>query len=185
LLDYMFIGNGATLRAGDYCDPKLEVEVAFRLRAPLAGEHVTVEEVLNATASVTAAAELIDARSFRVDPHDHVSRTVRDTIADNAANAGIVVGDVNLSPDAIDRRWIGAIMTRNGEVEETGLAAGVLGDPVLGIVWLARRFARYGMRLDAGQTILAGSFTRPVTCRAGDQFHIEFGALGQLNLAFE
>ena len=184
LLDYMFIPNGTALNAADFCDPKLEVELAFVLKSGLAGDHVTAADVLAATDYVVAAAELIDARSHRVDPVDRVSRTVRDTISDNAANAGIVVGDVHLAPTDGDLRWVGAILNRNGEVEETGLAAGVLGDPVQGIVWLARRFARYGMVLEPGQVILAGSFTRPVGCRAGDSFHIEFGPLGNLNLSF-
>jgi 2-oxo-hept-3-ene-1,7-dioate hydratase len=69
-------------------------------------------------------------------------------------------------------------------VEETGLAAGVLDDPVQGVVWLARRLARYGVTLIEGETILAGSFTRPVDCRAGDEFEVDFGDLGVVRLAF-
>ncbi len=124
------------------------------------------------------------ANGRRVDPHDGVARGIVDTVADNAANAGIVVGDVHVDPRATDLRWIGAILKRNGEVEETGLAAGVLDDPVAGIVWLARRFAPYGIALEPGQVVLAGSFTRPVTCRAGDVFDIDFGPLGRIALSF-
>jgi 2-oxo-hept-3-ene-1,7-dioate hydratase len=184
LLDYMVIPSGTTLRAADYVDPKIEVEVAFVLGARLVGADVTTDDVLAATAAVVPALELIDARSHRRDPDDGVTRTVRDTISDNAANAGIVTGGVAMSPRELDLRWVGAICQRNGEVEETGLAAGVLDDPVQGVVWLARKFAPYGIALEAGQTVLAGSFTRPVDCRAGDQFHVDFGALGVIELAF-
>ena len=119
--------------------------------------------VLAATDHIVAALELIDARSHRVDPHDGVARTVRDTISDNAADAGIVVGPHRLRPGERDLRWIGAICKRNGIVEETGLAAGVLDDPVQGVVWLAPS-GPLRRDLAAGETILAGSFTRPVDC---------------------
>jgi 2-oxo-hept-3-ene-1,7-dioate hydratase len=134
------------------------------------------------------ALELIDARSYRVHPADGRTRTVRDTIADNAADAGIVVGTERIAPaDAAAGalRWAGAICKRNGTVEETGLGAGVLDDPVQGVVWLANRLHGLGIPLAAGETILAGSFTRPIDCRPGDRFHADFGPLGALTLAVE
>ena len=127
LLDYMFIPTGATISAGDYVDPKLEVELAFVLKAPLGSVDVTAEDVHEATDYVVAALELIDARTYRIDPDDGIARTVVDTIADNAANAGIVVGEVKVGVADVDLRWVPAIMKRNGIVEETGVAAGVQG----------------------------------------------------------
>ncbi|MEL6891151.1 MAG: 2-oxo-hepta-3-ene-1,7-dioic acid hydratase [Actinomycetota bacterium] len=181
LLDHMFIPNGGSFAASEHLDPKLEVELAFVLRETIDSDDPSPDDVYDATDHVVAALELIDARSHRVHPVDGVTRTVRDTISDNAANSGIVVGDVRL--DAADARggrlrWAGAICTRNGTVEETGVAAGVLGDPVLGVVWLARRLHGLGIPLMAGETILAGSFTRPVDCRAGDHFEVDFGTPG-------
>ena len=184
LLDYMFIDNGAQLTAAEFLDPKLEVEIAFVLGRRLFGDNVTVTDVLAATDYVMPAAELIDARSYRTDPDDGVTRTVCDTISDNAANAAIITGATRVKAHAFDLRWVGAIMKRNGVVEETGLGAGVLDDPVLGIVWLARKLAPYGVALEAGETILAGSFTRPVACRAGDEFHIDYGPFGELTCGF-
>jgi 2-oxo-hept-3-ene-1,7-dioate hydratase len=183
LLDYMFVPDGATLEAASYVDPKIEVELAFVLGSPL-GADVDADAVLAATDHIVPTLELIDARSYRVDPDDGVARTVRDTISDNAADAGVVVGSRHFSPGDRDLRWVGAICKRNGTVEETGLAAGVLDDPVQGVVWLARRLARYGVTLIEGETILAGSFTRPVDCRAGDEFEVDFGDLGVVRLAF-
>jgi 2-oxo-hept-3-ene-1,7-dioate hydratase len=113
---------------------------------------------------------------------------VLDTISDNAADAGIVVGTERMSvadARAGRLRWAGAICSRNGVVEETGLGAGVLNDPVMGIVWLANRLAGIGIPLDAGETILAGSFTRPIDCRAGDRFEVDFGDLGVITLDFD
>ncbi len=192
LFDYMFIPNGGSLAVANHVDPKIEVELAFVLKNDLTGADVTADDVYDATDHVVAALELIDARSYRVHPDDGVSRTVRDTIADNAANAGIVVGDVKVPVDEVrngELRWAGAICSRNGVVEETGVAAGVLGDPVQGIVWLARRLHGLGIPLQVGETVLAGSFTRPLDCRIGDEFHVDFASpaldLGVITLSVE
>lgn len=189
LLDYMFLPSGSSIAVADYLDPKIEVEFAFVLSSDLVphdlGRDLTPDDVYAATDHVVPALELIDARSHRKHPDDGRTRTVRDTISDNAANAGIVVGTEHVSVDSArngDLRWAGAICSRNGVVEETGLGAGVLDDPVMGIVWLANRLQWLGITLVAGETILAGSFTRPVDCRAGDHFSVDFGYLGVLEL---
>lgn len=184
LLDDMLIRNGGTAPAANYIDPRIEVEIAFVLKRELAGENLSIEEVLDATDYVLPSMELIAARSHRVDPETGYTRTVVDTISDNAANAGIIVGDRHISPADIDLRWSGAILYRNGIVEETGLGAGILDHPANGIIWLAKRFAPHGISLKAGEYILSGSFTRPVMVRAGDHFLADFGALGTVEVSF-
>ena len=186
LLDDMFIASGATISAARYVDPKIEVEFAFVLSETLDRGDLCADDVYAATDHIVPALELIDARSYRVHPVDGRTRTVRDTIADNAADAGIVLGAGRVSPSraaAGALRWAGAICRRNGSVEETGLGAGVLDDPVMGVVWLANRLHHLGIPLAAGETVLAGSFTRPVDCRAGDHFEVDFGDLGVIELS--
>jgi 2-oxo-hept-3-ene-1,7-dioate hydratase len=184
LLDDMFFDDGSTIEAGQFTDPRIEVELAFVLKDRLEGEQITLIDVLNATDYVMPALEIIAARSFRVDPETGATRTVLDTVSDNAANAGIVVGGRPMRPQDVDMRWAGALLYRNGVIEETGLAAGVLNHPGNGLVWLARRFAPHGIALEAGQLILAGSFTRPVAISAGDTFHADYGALGSISCHF-
>lgn len=185
LLDHMFMESGGSIRAADHLDPKIEVELAFVLGADLDRPDPTREDVLHATDHVVPALELIDARSYRVHPVDGRPRTVHDTISDNAANSGIVTGGLRVAPDRVDLAWVGAILERNDVVEETGLAAGVLGDPALGVVWLARRLFSLGIPLVAGETILAGSFTRPLDCRPGDRFVADYGELGRITFDIE
>ena len=72
----------------------------------------------------------------------------------------------------------GAIVARDDEVEETGLGAGVLNDPVAGIVWLTERLALYGQTIEAGQVVLAGSFIRPIECPPGSKIAADFGPRG-------
>ena len=91
----------------------------------------------------------------------------------------------NHDPSAIDLRWTGAICSRNGEVEETGLGAGVLNDPVMGIVWLSKRLGDYGQTIRAGDVVLSGSFIRPIEARSGDSFHADFGSFGDVSIKFE
>lgn len=184
LLDDMFFGDGAEIEAAGFLDPRVEVEIAFLLSRPLAGKNVTVQEVLAATEAVYPSLELIAARSYRVDPETGRTRTVIDTIADNAASAGVVLGSGGFDPGEVDLPWAGGILYRNGEVEETGLAAGVMGHPANGVGWLARRFAAHGIALQKGDVILSGSFTQPVAARAGDEFLADFGPLGRIECRF-
>jgi 2-oxo-hept-3-ene-1,7-dioate hydratase len=172
----------------NFIAPRVEVELAFVLKAPLAGPNVTVEDVLSATEYITPAIEIIDARIEQFDRHTKVMRKVYDTISDNAANAGIVIGAgdpaFRADPRSTNRPWCGAILRQNGAVEETGLAAGVQGDPAIGIAWLANKLAPWGETLQAGEIVLAGSFTRPVAAKAGDLFEADYGPLGCLKFRF-
>lgn len=184
LTDAMVFRADSELVAGDFLDPRVEVELAFVLGRDLQGTQVTVDEVLEATDHVTPAVELIAARTFRTDPDTGRTRTVIDTIADNAADAGIVAGGRRVAPGEVDLRWVAALLYRNGVVEETGVAAGVLDHPARGIAWLARRYAEHELKLEAGHTILAGSFTRPVKIEAGDELRFDYGELGSFSLSF-
>jgi 2-oxo-hept-3-ene-1,7-dioate hydratase len=184
LLDDMFFESGAKIRAAAFTDPRIEVELAFVLRAPLAGEHVTLDDALAATEYVVPALELIAARTHRVDPETGRARGVLDTISDNAANAGVIVARERVAPDAVDLRWVAALLYQNGSIEESGVAAAVLDHPANGLVWLARRLARHGEGLAAGDFVLAGSFTRPVAVSAGDVIRADYGPLGAIECTF-
>ena len=184
LLESMCFANNSTLSTGDFCDPRIEVELAFVMKESLFGEDVTIEQVIDATDYVVPALELIAARSWRTDPETGYTRKVFDTIADNAANAGYIVGDQQFDPRAIDLRWSGAILYVDGEVEETGLAAGVQNHPAKGICWVCKRFAKHGIGLEPGQLVLSGSFTRPVVAMAGQRMSCDYGPLGTVNVNF-
>ncbi|MHA7776788.1 2-oxo-hept-4-ene-1,7-dioate hydratase [Roseibium sp. M-1] len=184
LFDDMLFQTGASVPKGRFIQPRIEAEIAFVMKAPLAGESTTREDVLAATDYVCPSLEILDTRIQRVDPATGQARKIFDTIADNAANAGLVLGAEKHDAGTTDLRWIGAIVTKNGEVEETGLGAGVLNDPVESVVWLARRMAGYGQTIEAGQVILSGSFIRPVECPSGSRIHADFGPFGSVSCSF-
>jgi 2-oxo-hept-3-ene-1,7-dioate hydratase len=184
LFDDMVFEDSATIPADRFIQPRVEAEIAFIMKAPLKGPGVTVTDVLNATDWVTPAIEILDTRIVRVDAETKKARTIFDTISDNAANAGIVTGGRAVRPDQVDMRWMGAIVSRNAEVEETGLGAGVLNQPARGVAWLANRLAQYGCGIEAGQIVLAGSFIRPIEARHGDTIVADFGPHGTISLHF-
>jgi 2-oxo-hept-3-ene-1,7-dioate hydratase len=180
----MVLRDGSEVETQRFILPRLEVEFAFILARPLEGPGVTLFDVLNATDYVIPTLELIDARIEQADRETKVPRKVLDTIADNAANAAIVMGGRPMKPDAVDWRWAGALLFKNGVIEESGLGAAVLNHPANGVAWLANKLAPHGERLEAGEIVLGGSFTRPVACAAGDVFHADYGPLGSISLHF-
>jgi 2-oxo-hept-3-ene-1,7-dioate hydratase len=185
LLDDMLFASGATIPNGRFIQPRIEAEIAFVMRSDLSGPDCTSSAVMAATDHVVASLEILDTRILRVDPETKATRTIVDTIADNAANAGIVLGTQRHKPTAFDLRWVGAIVKRNGEVEETGLGAGVLDDPASGIAWLANRLRLNGDHLRAGDIVLSGSFVRPVEAKPGSIFSADFGKFGSVNIQFD
>jgi 2-oxo-hept-3-ene-1,7-dioate hydratase len=184
LMDDMFFEQGSDIPVSRFIAPRIEVELAFVLGRPLVGPGVTLFDVLSATEYVVPAIEIIDARIEQFDRETKAPRKVFDTISDFAANAGIVTGGRPVRPMDVDLRWVGALLYKNGVIEETGLAAGVLNHPATGVAWLANKIAPYGEQLNTGDLVLGGSFTRPTTATAGDSFHVDFGTLGGVSFRF-
>ena len=184
LMDDMFFDQGSDIEARRFIAPRIEVELAFILGKPLKGPGATLFDVLSATEYVSPAIEIIDSRIEQFDRETKVIRKVVDTISDFAANAGIVLGGRPVRPNDVDLRWVGALLYKNGVIEETGLAAGVLNHPATGVAWLANKIAPYDERLEAGDVVLAGSFTRPTPAQPGDSFHVDYGPLGSVAFRF-
>ena len=174
----MILENGCTVQWDQYSHPRIEVELAFLLKEDLSGPDATIFDVLRATEYVVPALEILDSRI------EMEGRTIVDTISDNAAMGAMVVGGTPVKPDALDLRWISALLFKNQTIEETGVAAGVLNHPASGVSWLANKIAPHGDSLKAGELILAGSFTRPMWVNAGDTVFADYGALGTITCQF-
>lgn len=185
LFDHMAVPDAGRIAAGRFIQPRIEAEIAFVMKSPLIGENVTREDVIAATDYVAPSLEILDTRILRADPETGQVRGIVDTISDNAANAGVILGAQRHAVETHDLRWVGAIVRRNGEVEETGLGAGVLDDPVESVVWLARRMAQYGQGINAGDIILSGSFIRPIEAPPGCEISADFGPFGAVSCTFE
>lgn len=179
LLDDMLFSDGARIPASRFHAPRIEVELAFVLGKDIGGKgtHTSIFDVLEATAYVTPALEIIDYRT-------EVPRAIVDTIADNAAAGAMVTGGRVVRPMDVDLRWVGATLSKNGTIEESGVSAAVMGHPAMGIVWLANKLAIHDIPLKAGQIFLGGSFTRPTSVQTGDTLMADFGPLGSIGVTF-
>lgn len=178
ILDDALFYDGARIPAGTFIKPRLEVELAFVMGEDLKRTGCHVHDVLRATEFVQPALEIIDYRT-------EVPRQIVDTIADNAAFGAIVLGGRTIRPFDTDLRWVGATLSQNGCIEETGLAAGIMGHPAAGLAWLVNKLAALGDGLKAGDIVLGGSFTRPVDIRSGDVIFADYGPLGAIGVSFQ
>ncbi|SDH52580.1 fumarylacetoacetate hydrolase family protein [Microbacterium pygmaeum] len=170
--------SGAEIPVSNFSNVRVEVELAFVLKHPLEGPECTLDDALAAIDYAVPALEVLNSHI------ELEGRTIVDTISDNAAYGAMVLGDVHKRPDEIDLRWVPGLLYRNGEITETGVAAGVLDHPARGVAWLANKFAHHGARLEAGEIILAGSFTRPMWVSRGDDVLCDYGPMGRITCRF-
>ncbi len=185
LFDNMLLENGGRVAADRFIQPRVEAEIAFVLKRDLDAHNLDLQGVMAATEYVCPALEILDTRILRADPQSGRARTIHDTVSDNAANAGIVLGGNPMDPADVNLARVGVVLSRNACIEETGLGAGVLGHPAQGIVWLARRLAQYGQQIKAGEIVISGSFIRPVEAPHGSTIHADYGDFGNVSLFFE
>lgn len=176
--DDMVFESGSVLEFDRYSNVRIEVELAFVLSKPLTGPNVTLFDVLDATAYVVPALEVLNSHL------ELEGRTIVDTISDNAAMGAMVIGGRPMKVDDIDLPWASALLYRNETIEESGVAGAVLGNPAMGVAWLANKLALHGQTLEAGEIILAGSFTRPMWVHRGDTVHADYGQLGSVTCRF-
>lgn len=169
--------DGARIEASAFINPRVEVELAFIMGDDLAGPSVQLDDVLRATEFVVPALEINDFRT-------HMPRTIADTVADNAAFGAIVLGDNRFRPEEVDLRWVGATLSRNDVIEESGISAAVMGHPAASVAWLVNKLYALGEKLEKNQIVLAGSFARPVDIGPGDFIHADYGPLGTINISF-
>ena len=170
--------NGSVIPYDRFTNVRIEVELAFVLKEPLEGPSCSLFDVIRATEFVTPALEILNSHI------ELEGRTIVDTISDNAAYGGMVLGGNPMRPDEIDLRWVSALLYKNETIEESGVAAAVLNHPATGVAWLANKFHQHGARLEAGEIILAGSFTRPMWVERGDSVLCDYGRMGTIACRF-
>lgn len=179
ILDDTVWENGSVIPFDDFANVRIEVELAFLLDQPVEGPSCTIFDVLAATRYVVPALEILDSH------YELEGRTIVDTIADNAAYGGMIVGGNPTRVEDVDLRWVSALLYRNEAIEESGVAAAVLNHPASGVAWLANKLHQHDQRLEAGELILAGSFTRPMWVSRGDTILCDYGPMGTISCRFQ
>lgn len=178
IFDDMVYESGATIEHARFSNVRIEMELAFVLSHPVSGPDATIFDVLRATSHVVPALEVLSSRI------ELPGRSIVDTISDNAAMGAMVLGGSPSAPDTVDLRWVSALLYRNEQIEDSGVAAAVLGHPAAGVAWLANRLHPHGDSLDAGEIVLAGSFTQPMWVEPGDTVYADYGPMGTVTCRF-
>jgi 2-keto-4-pentenoate hydratase len=177
LLDYMFIPESSTIAASDWFDPMIEVEIAFVMKSELQGPNVNAADVIRATDFVLPSMEIVDFRVSRSNGY-----TAPDSIADLAAVGAVILGGNPRRLEDVDIRYVNGALIRNGEIEQSGFASAVLGNPINSVAWLANKLHEFGVSFKPGHVIMSGSFIRAVPFKAGDnivaRFDHGFGSVG-------
>jgi 2-keto-4-pentenoate hydratase len=172
--------SGARLRASDYGKLGIEFEIAVRMARDLRpnGGALSLADVAAAVDAICPAFEIIDDRHA-----DYGNLEILSLIADNAWNAGIVLGDfVKPWPDLAA---IEGVVAADGTVVDRGLGRDVLGHPFHSVAWLAAHLARMGTKLRAGEIIMTGSLALTRFPDRAGAYRFELGGLGAVEIAID
>ncbi len=178
LLDHLAFNSGDAIPAGLLIQPKVEAEIAFVLKNDLAGRRITTRDVLDATAYVTAAIEVVDSRF-----HNWKIK-LPDTVGDNASFGAYVLGNQTFPVEQMDLRLLGMVLERNNVVMNTGAGAACMGHPGNCVAWLANKMNELNNPLRKGDVLLSGAVAAAVEARPGDYFRVCFDRLGEVSISF-
>ncbi|SDF15101.1 2-keto-4-pentenoate hydratase [Sporolituus thermophilus] len=178
ITDRMMALEGDAVSMNELIAPKVEAEIAFVLKRDLAGPGITVAQVLEATAGIMPALEIIDTRikDWKI--------KIQDTIADGASIGKVILSGKLLPVGALDMRYMGMVLEKNGEIVATGAGAAVLGHPANAVAWLANKLSQFGITLKAGEIIMSGSLTAACPVAAGDNIRATFDHIGSVSARF-
>jgi 2-keto-4-pentenoate hydratase len=178
MFDNWFVPEGGSVPRSKMNRPLVEVEIAFVLHDALRGPAVNAADVIRATDFVLPCIEIVDLRQKGRGPTPLV-----DSIADAAACGLVVLGGRPARLADLDIRRIGATLSINGTIEESGVAAAVMGNPINAVAWLANTLHDYGVTPEAGQVILSGSFIKAIPFQVGDSVVALFDRLGEVTFS--
>ena len=178
LLESMQLFEGEPISISPFIHAKVEPEIAFVFDKEVSGPHVTIAEILEATAYIAPALEIIDSR------FEKFSFTLADAIADNSSSSRFIIGEKFYKPDLVDLRLMGMVFKKNGEVIETGAGAAVMGHPARAIAWMANKLRKTGQSIKAGEVVLSGAISASATIAPGDYFSASFDGIGSIEANF-
>jgi 2-keto-4-pentenoate hydratase len=169
------VPDHSTIDLRNYIQPKIEAEIALVLGEDMDDPNLTPETAMAAISAFRPAIEVVDVRSGG---WDHMAS---EAIADSGLNAGFVLGpaapnDGSINPDAITVR----MRSTNVGPSPLGRSSELAGGPLGILVWLAKKLLESGEPLRAGEVVLTGTLTPPVTLEAGQSYTAEFAGFGNV-----
>ncbi len=178
LFDDWFIPEGATIEPSRLHHPLVEAELAFVMAGPLSGPGVNAADVIRATDFVLPMLEVVNLRMAA--PGKNV---LVDSISDGAFCGFIVLGGNPAKLTDVDVRSMSASLSINGQIQQTGSARAVMGNPINAVAWLANKLHELGVSIEAGDVIMSGSFIRAESLKAGDSVLALFDELGEVSVS--
>jgi 2-oxo-3-hexenedioate decarboxylase/2-keto-4-pentenoate hydratase len=169
----------ATINSADYVHFGAECEIAVILSKdlPASGAPYSRESVAGAVASLMPAFELIEDRGA-----DYSNLFFLGAAADNAWNAGVVLGEPITDWQGIDLVAAAGAMTINGQPAGEGKGGDVLGHPLEALAWLANTLAQRGKSLEKDMIVMTGSIVSTKFLNQGDEVHFTIDTLGEIRL---
>ncbi len=168
----------AKLKLADHMHLMVECELSVQLAAALPGgaEPYTAQTVRSAVGDAMPAFELIEDRNA-----DYKLTNALSLIADNAWNAGIVIGDPQQVEPHRELNGIAGTLTINGKISHTGLTD----NPMGALAWVANLAIERGRPLQPGMVVITGSIIATLPIKAGDHMVFEIEGLGAVEARAE
>ncbi len=163
-----------TLELGRHVHVVAEFELAVRVGRTLAKKASpwTREEVRAEVSEAMAAYELIEDRNAV-----YKETSALTLIADNAWNAGIVLGKPVAIPKSVELNGIvGRLIMPSGTRE------GRTDDPMGALAWIANLAADRGRPLEAGQVVITGSVIPTLPIAPGETFRFAIEGIGSVEM---
>ena len=170
----------AKLKLRDYQRLGVECELAVRLADSLPADRRPYDEnsVFDAVAEIMPAFELIEDRRA-----DYAQIDAESLVADNAWNAGVVLGKPLVDWEDFDFVGSRGVLKINGKAQAEGKAGDALEHPLNALAWLANALIHRGHQLEAGMIVMTGSIVRTVFPEPGDELHFSLEGCGEATLS--
>jgi 2-keto-4-pentenoate hydratase len=171
-----------TLRRTDYVRLGVECEIAVQLGKdlPAAQAPYRREQVSDAVAAIISAFELVDDRQA---DYTQLAAHVLTLIADNAWNAGIILGSPLRDWRHVDLTAARGVMRINGTVVGEGYGRDVMGHPFEALLWLVNMLAEQGKSLTQGMIVMTGSIVATKFVNPGDTVGLSVDGIGEAQLS--
>jgi 2-keto-4-pentenoate hydratase len=177
----MIYSSGVELDHSNYGRLCVECELAAVLGKdlPSANAPYTRDQIADAVDSLCPALELVDDRNA---DYGDISSLVLTLIADNAWNAGIVLGTGVSDWHALNLETIHGTVNINDKADDEGYGRDVLGHPLEALRWLVNTITEQGKDITAGMVVMTGTMIATKFVKPGDALTFSVDGLGDVSI---
>lgn len=167
--------DGDSLSIDEFIHPRVEPEIAFRIKKKII-RPLSTTELPDYVEYVCTALEVIDSRYYNFE------FSLADVIADNCSSSSYILGQ-RLKPDT-DISNLGIALKVNGQDRAVGSSGAIMGNPWRALLEASRITYKYGFQIEEGMIVLAGAATEAVAVNRSDKIEAYFEKCGSLKISF-